>query len=1004
MRLHHLEITAFGPFPDHVEVDFDQLSDAGLFLLSGATGSGKTSVLDAVCFALYGDVPGDRASAKRLRCDQADPSVAPRVTLDCTLAGRRFRIVRSPAWRRPKKRGTGTTPQQASVTLTERIEGEWVARSSRLDEAGHLISDLLGMNQSQFVQVAMLPQGQFQTFLRAKSEDRQRLLQRLFATDRFERVERWLKDRRAALKRASARHHDLVAGVVSRISEAAGTPVPAEWDLHDLEAPSREGELGSWTSAVRREAAAAAAGAAAAAKARDSEHAAARDALAAGHRLSDLKERHRRAAAEHDRLVARDGQHRANLARRDGARRAAAIVPLREAARTAKARAAAAGRAWDRAHSEAAVLLGSDPGSGDLIEESLADARDAAVRLGARAGALLPREVDLARHRADADRLQAELDSLVHAADARAERRRALPQLLAAATAARDDTARAAEQVPALVEAVERCRVAAEAAAQVISLAAELGSAKEDLNASVEHHLGLREQLVQLREERILGMAGELAEALAVGDSCPVCGSGDHPHPAVRRTGAPGAEAERRARKAVDDAESDRQAREEHVRDSRTRLRLAEERCGGRTLEECETARRGAESELAQARALTAEHHARCAEVERLAAELGRLDSEHEQAEVDRARLSTARESALDGASKIEGELTELLDRHDAADLSDLADLCALRVRACDRALEAHRAHTEARRASDEAGDRAVKAAAEAGFPDLAQALAAALPRAELEALESRIAAHEASLRAAESALADAELREAAELPVPDVPGLTESAVVAERAHTAASAAADRTRTTSERLDQLTVELSRAEADWLPVREELDLVSRVTALVDGSSADNALRMRLSAYVLAYRLSQVVAAANERLVGMSDRRYSLEHTAQRGARETRGGLGLLVRDDWSGEARDPATLSGGETFVVSLALALGLADVISEEAGGADLDTLFVDEGFGSLDAEILDDVMDTLDSLREGGRVVGVVSHVAEMRDRITTRLQVSKHRTGSTLTVLTGP
>jgi exonuclease SbcC len=160
-------------------------------------------------------------------------------------------------------------------------------------------------------------------------------------------------------------------------------------------------------------------------------------------------------------------------------------------------------------------------------------------------------------------------------------------------------------------------------------------------------------------------------------------------------------------------------------------------------------------------------------------------------------------------------------------------------------------------------------------------------------------------------------------------------------------------------------------------------------------------MRLSAYVLTYRLSQVVAAANERLSRMSDQRYSLEHTGRAGAGETRGGLSLLVRDDWSGESRDPATLSGGETFVVSLALALGLADVITHEAGGAELDTLFVDEGFGSLDADTLDDVLDVLDGLRDGGRVVGVVSHVAEMRDRIPTQLVVTKSRAGSTLTVL---
>jgi exonuclease SbcC len=163
-------------------------------------------------------------------------------------------------------------------------------------------------------------------------------------------------------------------------------------------------------------------------------------------------------------------------------------------------------------------------------------------------------------------------------------------------------------------------------------------------------------------------------------------------------------------------------------------------------------------------------------------------------------------------------------------------------------------------------------------------------------------------------------------------------------------------------------------------------------------------MRLSAYVLAFRLSQVVAAANARLAGMSDRRYSLEHVARRGAGETRGGLSLAVRDDWSGESRDPATLSGGETFVVSLALALGLADVVTHEAGDVDLQTLFVDEGFGSLDAETLDDVLDILDTLREHGRSVGVVSHVPEMRDRIPAQLVVTKSRAGSTLRVVGSP
>jgi exonuclease SbcC len=248
--------------------------------------------------------------------------------------------------------------------------------------------------------------------------------------------------------------------------------------------------------------------------------------------------------------------------------------------------------------------------------------------------------------------------------------------------------------------------------------------------------------------------------------------------------------------------------------------------------------------------------------------------------------------------------------------------------------------------------------------------------------------------------LADPALAEAAERPVPD-PGDLDAVLAAAADDLAAARTADEVAAgRAARLGTLHADLVRELADWQPLREAHGVAADLASFVEGKSADNELRMRLSAYVLAWRLGQVVAAANHRLLRMSDQRYTLEHTGRRGAGETRGGLSLLVRDEWSGEARDPATLSGGETFVVSLALALGLADVVTAEAGGTDLDTLFVDEGFGALDADTLDDVMGTLDSLRDGGRVVGVVSHVAELRSRIPTQLVVTKQRGGSTVAV----
>uniref|UniRef100_UPI002A817909 SbcC/MukB-like Walker B domain-containing protein n=1 Tax=Streptomyces sp. CRN 30 TaxID=3075613 RepID=UPI002A817909 len=204
--------------------------------------------------------------------------------------------------------------------------------------------------------------------------------------------------------------------------------------------------------------------------------------------------------------------------------------------------------------------------------------------------------------------------------------------------------------------------------------------------------------------------------------------------------------------------------------------------------------------------------------------------------------------------------------------------------------------------------------------------------------------------------------------------------------------AADRRRT---ELDRLSARATGAARALAPLREEHERVARLSALAAGTAADNERRMRLEAYVLAARLEQVAAAATVRLRRMSSGRYTLVHSDDRAGRG-RSGLGLHVVDAWTGRERDTATLSGGETFFASLALALGLADVVTDETGGIRLDTLFIDEGFGSLDDQTLDEVLDVLDSLRERDRSVGIVSHVADLRRRVHAQLEVVKSRTGS--------
>ena len=239
MRLHRLEIQAFGSFPGREVIDFDELCEAGLFLVHGHTGSGKTTILDAVSFALYGDVPGERDKTG-LRSHHAPPDVRTEVELEATLGSRRVHIRRTPHQTRPAKRGSGMVDDNPTVVLSELVDGEWTNEITRLDEAGMRVTDLLGMGPAQFRQVAMLPQGGFAEFLNSPAKDRKKLLEQLFDTSRFDRVEQWLGERARELsQQVDTATVDLRAAEreVQRLVDDAAEPVP-EIDLRDL--PSAE--------------------------------------------------------------------------------------------------------------------------------------------------------------------------------------------------------------------------------------------------------------------------------------------------------------------------------------------------------------------------------------------------------------------------------------------------------------------------------------------------------------------------------------------------------------------------------------------------------------------------------------------------------------------------------------------------------------------------------------------------------------------------------------------
>jgi exonuclease SbcC len=317
-----------------------------------------------------------------------------------------------------------------------------------------------------------------------------------------------------------------------------------------------------------------------------------------------------------------------------------------------------------------------------------------------------------------------------------------------------------------------------------------------------------------------------------------------------------------------------------------------------------------------------------------------------------------------------------------------------------DAAADAADATARAAARAAEAGARAAEQAAEAGFGDLGLARAALRSQQWRSDAAEQIKRHETDTETVASRLADPELDVPLDPPAP-VGAAARAADDARRDYDAAVQEHGKAEHTARQLGELRPALAAALRDAEPLRERAACARRLADLAGGLGA-NQYKMTLSSFVLAARLEEVAAAASQRLAAMTEGRYTLMHTdARRGAGKS--GLGLLACDSWTGQDRDTSTLSGGETFLASLALALGLADVVTAEAAGTPMEALFVDEGFGTLDEDTLEEVMNVLDGLREGGRIVGIVSHVSELRQRIPARIHVRKGRHGSTVSVTAG-
>ncbi|WP_298178676.1 SMC family ATPase [Saccharomonospora sp.] len=982
MRLHRLEVCAFGPYSGREVVDFDALGADGLFLLHGDTGAGKTTLLDAVAFALFGSVPGARGQVKRLRCDLADASTPTEVVLELTVQGHRLRIVRSPEYERPKRRGDGYTTQQAKASLlwlSPPPDGGTAEAVTRIDEVGRVVQRLLGMNAQQFFQVVLLPQGEFAKFLRAETTEREELLERLFGTERFAAVEQWFRDRRAKRRAELENRRAGVRDWVARLAQVAGEEIP--------ETPDRD-----WVTSLQRRAATEVD----TARQEESEaHEAWEKAQTLLQERRAAAERVRRVRAAHDRLTELTQRSKERLrwsAEVEAARRAATVAELAAEAETGIEH-------HDRALSEeeATARACHELGFTEL-DLDVSELRDRAGALREEAGGLSGLVEQAQRQHADRQRLTALDESIADARERIAvvqSKLDGLPKRVSELTRQRELAVEAEAKLDG-VRAREAELTALLVDAEALpELDREVEDARAAENRAVEAFNEARKALLDLRERRLAGMAAELAGRLASDEPCPVCGSEQHPAPAVATDDAVGEEEERAAAEREAEAERHREAATTKRYEAHRRRDAAAQRLGGRGADELSeelASVRGERERLGEhagkSDALAAAVQSAKEEEQSLVAERAAYERSLSESEAERSLVAERIEERERALVEARGEFPDVASKRD--------HLLAL-GRALDRLADARTAVVATRQRRDEWHRSISEAAQRAGFGSVDEAVSSVRPPERVAELEQLIADTDAEEAAARGVLAEPDLAGVSPTDEVDVASAEATAQEARKRSESAVAAVRSAEHTARELDTLAQRFGAALDELEPIEREFAELDALTDVVNGRG-QNARRMSLRSYVLAARLEEVAVAATARLRSMSQGRYSFVHSDAAGSRGTRGGLGLDVLDDYSGMVRPAKTLSGGESFLASLSLALGLADVVAAETGGALLDTLFVDEGFSTLDGETLDVVMGVLDELRAGGRVVGLVSHVEELRQRVPTRLRVCKSRTGSTL------
>lgn len=1016
MRPLSLSMSAFGPFASTQTVDFTALGTNPLFLINGPTGAGKTTLLDGICFALYGKTTGNEREGSQMRCDMADDNLLTEVTFSFQLGNSSYRIRRVPEQDRVKKNGDGSTLQKPEAQLYKiDSEGnESLIVASKVSEATAELEALTGLDVEQFRQVMVLPQGKFRELLMADSKAREQIFSQLFQTHIYRRIEDTLKSKAADIRALVKDQRSRRDGILQSAGLASDDELNGEWvgltpELA-LAQSVKEQALQQQQFAT---------------KASD----AAQHLLADFAQLDALTQMTVELDAQQDSIAARTFQ--LNLAKQ-----AQRLTPMVEVFLARDQEAKAAGFALEHAKT---ALINAKQAFDDaefkatdlpVLEASLLEQEQVKQQLNALGPQL--RELDrltktLEQEQAQFVRAQTQLQTGKNELTAVTQKRRelesTLPQLQASSET-RLSLQQAHQQQQQLLSVYQQWQ---QVTARVTSTQAKLAVAKgqgQQLNA--------QHQQAQIEHKALLltwhqGQAAILARQLQQGEPCPVCGSQTHPQPAQSQAPLPSDE----ALQSVQDAETSAQeilskARAEY-RGLQTQLETLQQQAQdlaaqlGAAVEIPLADQTLVLSQLAFSLTQAEQAHQSLLQLQQdillLQMQETQLQQKLEHGQVQDNTLQSK-------VALLQGQLAQMqqsvpqelatLEALTAAIAQNQQDISQSKQQiASIRNLQQQTGHTfVAAKAALNGAEQTTEAAfaqqtraqqqlnqqlVAAGFADQQALLEAMLDEGQLHVLASEIEAYQqqCALSKAQSEQLALKLKDNV---LPDITKLAADLELAQHALQAAEQAWQRLHTRSALLTQTQVQLSIADAKAKALEEEYAVIGTLADVANGNTGN---KISLQRFVLSVLLDDVLLEASHRLHIMSKGRYRLLRKEDRAKGNKASGLELEVEDAYTSKVRPVATLSGGESFMAALSMALGLSDVVQAYAGGIKLDTLFIDEGFGSLDQDSLELAIRTLMDLQSSGRMIGVISHVSEMKEQINTRIDILKTSHGSEMRIV---